>query len=70
MPSNESELGERLLSFLRCGPFERSIKTRRPGGLKWRIELAGGGMMSRWAEGDSYEETLRSVLDEHDRQHG
>jgi len=63
------DLGARLLLFLKNGIFERQVKTLRPLG-RWRVTLIGGGMMSRWAEGDSFEETLRTVLDEHDRGHG
>ena len=59
------DLGARLLLFLKKGIFERQIKTFRPLG-RWRVTLLGGGMMSRWAEGDSFEETLRTVLDEQD----
>jgi len=64
------DLGERLLSFLKKnGGLERQVITSRPWG-RWRVALRGGGMMSNWAEGDSFEETLRTALDENDRGRG
>lgn len=63
MPTSEPALGDRLLQFLQCGMFERTVTTLRPLG-RWRVKLGGGAIISQTGIGDTFEEALKAALDQ------